>query len=224
MAPKGGVDRTHARSSAPKLAFALLHAGALAASGWFAFGATLPDAVRARLLFAVAALYFLRHLITLFVLLQRKVAYGEAVGLSLFLAALEIGFVVLGGRGQGGAVVPIGGLDALGLVMVIIGSVLNTGSELQRRQWKQDPANRGHCYTGGMFAGSMHINYFGDTVMFAGWALLTANLWTLALPLFMAVSFVGYHIPGLDAYLLERYGDEFRAYAARTAKFVPWLY
>lgn len=43
-------------------------------------------------------------------------------------------------------------------------------------------------------------------------------------PLLMTAGFVWYHIPGLDSYLEKRYGDEFREYAARTKKFVPWVW
>jgi steroid 5-alpha reductase family enzyme len=224
MPTAGGVDRSHLPSREPKLAFAALHAAALAGGGWFAFGGALPDLARARLLFAVAALYFLRHLLTLFVLLKRRVGYGEAAGLSLFLAAMEVGFVMVGGGALRHEVVPFDWLDAVAVGLVLVGSGLNSGSELQRWAWKKDAANQGHCYTKGLFAWAMHVNYFGDTVMFTGWAMLTRSPWALILPAVMAMTFVFFHIPALDAYLADRYGDEFRAYASRTAKFVPFLY
>ena len=56
------------------------------------------------------------------------------------------------------------------------------------------------------------------------WCLLTASVWTLVLPVFMAASFVFHHIPGLDAYLEQRYGDEFVEYAKKTKKFMPFVY
>jgi hypothetical protein len=34
----------------------------------------------------------------------------------------------------------------------------------------------------------------------------------------------GFHLSALDAYLEERYGTEFRNYAARTRKFIPFVY
>ncbi len=40
----------------------------------------------------------------------------------------------------------------------------------------------------------------------------------------MGLSFVYMHIPGLDSYLAERYGDEFKAYAEKTRKFIPFIY
>lgn len=224
MAKTGGVDRSHDRSMGPKVGFAALHAVVLAAAGWLAISGLLPDRARAGLIFAVAALYFLRQLLTLFVLLQRRVGWGEVLGLAVFLGLVELGFVALGGGVLRGGAVPLGWLDGLALALVLIGSALNSGSELQRWAWKRDPAHKGLCYTGGLFRYAMHINYFGDTVLFTGWALLTLSPLAFALPVFMAASFVWFHIPGLDAYLAERYGDDFRSYAARTAKFVPFLY
>ncbi len=54
--------------------------------------------------------------------------------------------------------------------------------------------------------------------------MLTATWWTLGLPAMMTAMFLFYHIPGLDSYLTQRYGDEFTAYASRTKKFIPFVY
>ena len=70
----------------------------------------------------------------------------------------------------------------------------------------------------------MRINYFGDSVLFTGWAILTVSIFALPIPIFVTVSFVVFHIPPLDAYLAERYGYGFKTYADKTAKFVPYLY
>ncbi len=221
---KGGVNRSHAPSIAPKLTFAALHAAIFAICAYLAFGLNWPDPTRAALLFAAAALYFARHLITLFVLLKRRVDYSEAIGLSAFMALFEVGFLLLGTGWLAGTATPIGPLDALAAALILIGSYLNTGSELQRHIWKRDPAHKGQCYTGGLFDHSMHINYFGDSVLFTGWALLTASWFAAPIPLFITASFVFFHIPALDAYLADRYGAAFKTYAAKTAKFVPFIY
>ena len=221
----GGVDRTHESSLGAKILFALTHGGIVVIVLWLAFsGFNWADPVRAKVLAGCAALYWLRHMVTLFVLMQRKVALSEALGLSAFMALFEIGFLLLGAGALSGSATPFGIWDWIALALLLTGSYLNTGSELQRWAWKKRPSSRGHCYTGGLFAHSMHINYFGDTVLFTGWAMLTASLWALPFPLLMAATFIFYHIPPLDAYLAERYGEEFRAYASRTAKFVPFIY
>ena len=220
----GGVDRAHDRSVATKLIFAALHGGIVGLCLWLAFALEWTDPVRAKLLAGCAVLYFLRHLITLFVLLKRKVEMSEALGLSAFMALFEIGFLLLGAGIVRDTAVPFGGMDMLSLGLIAFGSYLNTGSELQRMIWKKRPESKGRCYTGGLFKHSMHINYFGDMVLFTGWALLTTSWLAFAVPLFMTVSFVFFHIPGLDAYLSQRYGSEFDAYAAKTAKLIPFVY
>jgi hypothetical protein len=64
----------------------------------------------------------------------------------------------------------------------VLGSALNTGAERQRYRWKRRPENAGHLYTGGLFAYARHINYFGDQVLFTGWALITGRLWLFLIP------------------------------------------
>ncbi len=70
----------------------------------------------------------------------------------------------------------------------------------------------------------MHINYFGDLVLFTGWALLTARAVLLFIPVVMLWGFVVLNIPALDHYLAERHGETFQMYAARTKKLVPFVY
>ncbi|GAB2186283.1 methyltransferase family protein [Roseibium sp. LAB1] len=237
MAQSGGVSRQHDRSLQQKSVFAALHFMCVLVSVWLLLGGgweqvgrwfgqelTLTDPLRGLLLLACTLLYFARHLLTLFYLLARKVAFSEVFGLGAFIAFFEVGFLALGSGAFRQAAVPFSLLDGAALAMVAGGSFLNSWSELQRKWWKRDPANRGRCYTGGLFASSMHINYFGDTVLFTGWALLTHSLAALAVPAFMAVSFVVFHIPALDAYLSQRYGAQFDAYAVRTRKFIPFIY
>lgn len=233
--PTGGVDRTHGRSLAQRSAFLALHLASVAvcawlvlgdgvatAGGWLGFDWAIATRDRGLLLVGVTALYCGRHAVTLFVLLQRRVSWSEALGLGLFLIPLEVGYCLLG-CGVAGAH-PLGWLDTVAVGLVLVGSYLNTASELQRKRWKAQPENKGRCYTGGLFRHSMHINYFGDVLSFTGWTALTATWWTFPVPLLMTALFVFVHIPGLDAYLARRYGDEFADYAARTKKLVPGIY
>ena len=236
MASSGGVNRAHDPSRTEKTVFAALHLVSvvlclwLLLGGWQSLGSwagwplALSDPLRGALLLGCTLLYFGRHLVTLFVLLTRKVGFSEVIGLAAFIAMFEVVFLLLGAGAFRDSPVPFGSLDAIAIALVLIGSGLNTWSELQRKWWKQDPAHQGRCFTGGLFAWSMHINYFGDTVLFTGWALLTHSLPALAVPAFMAVSFVVFHIPALDTYLARCYGAEFEAYAQRTRKFIPFVY
>ncbi len=224
---KAGVDRRHSPSMGPKAIFWGLHGGLVLICAWLVLGQewiAVPDVTRGLIMVGCAALYWLRHGVTLFYLLQRKLDLAEAFGLLAFMAFFEIGLTVIGSGMLRGAPVPWGVLDTIGVALLVFGSYLNSGSEIGRKWWKKDPANKGHCYTGGLFKYSMHINYFGDVVLFSGWALLSASLFSLGLPAMMAAMFIFMHIPGLDDYLAKRYGAEFEAYAAKTAKLVPWVY
>ncbi|WP_026479447.1 isoprenylcysteine carboxylmethyltransferase family protein [Ahrensia sp. 13_GOM-1096m] len=225
MASSGGVNRTYDRSCSQKLTFAFIHACIVAICLWLAFG-TIEwlDPSRARLLAFCAVLYWLRHCVTLFVLLKRQVEYAEVFGLSLFMPIFEIGFLLLGAGIFATSPTSFGTWDLIGIALVLIGSFVNTGSELQRWRWKKKPSTKGQCYTEGLFGYSMHINYFGDSVLFSGWAILAMSIYAWSIPIFVTAGFVFFHIPALDGYLSERYGAEFDAYARKTAKFIPFIY
>ncbi len=147
---------------------------------------------------ACAFIYWLRHVVTLFYLLARKIEWSEVLGLLVFMGMFEIGLVLLGGGAFRDHTLNLGWLDLVALVTFSLGSYLNSFSEIQRKWWKADPANKGHCYTKGLCRYSMHINYFGDTVLFTGWCIFTHNFWVLGLPLLMGCTFIFYHIPALE--------------------------
>lgn len=237
MAKQSGISRVHNRSTLQKLAFCLLHFLVLIVCVWllhfggwhllgtrFGYEWNLIDPSRGNAVLLCAVLYWVRHVVTLFGLLARKVGWSEVLGLVPFFALFEVGFLLVGAGAFRDIPTPYTWLDALAVAMLFGGSYLNSGSEIQRKLWKSRPANKGHCYTEGLFQYSMHINYFGDVVMFTGWALLTASLWTLSLPLLMVFMFTTIQIPGLDTYLAGRYGHEFREYASRTKKLIPFVY
>lgn len=233
---RAGVDRAYDRSWPQKLTFYFIHTLSLGLCLYLVSGGIetvsalwggawlVVNPLRAWLLFGATALYWARHGLTLFYLLVRKVTWSEALGLAFFMLFIELGLCLLGCGITQASAAPVGPIEVFAVFLLLLGSLLNSLSELQRKWWKAHPENKGHCYTGGLFGLATHINYSGDVVMFSGWALLSATWWTLVLPLAMAAGFVFVHIPGLDAYLSERYGEEFRSYAARTKKLVPFLY
>lgn len=225
MTDSGGVSRKYSKSISQKICFALIHACIVATCIWLAFGSIeWPNPTRARLLALCAIVYWIRHCVTLFVLLKRQVAYSEVFGLSLFIAVFEIGFVLLGAGILDNTSTPIGGLDWAAFALILLGSYLNTGSELQRWRWKKKPKSKGLCYTDGLFGYATHINYFGDSVLFIGWAMLASSLFAWSIPIFVTAGFVFFHIPALDTYLSKRYGAKFDEYATKTAKLVPFVY
>ena len=163
---------------------------------------------------------FLRILFTIFFLLKRRIPWEETFSIPLAFALYYIGFALFGFK----SLSPIGATGYIAIGLFIIGSFLNTGSEITREKWKKRPENKGHLYTTGLFRYSMHINYFGDLVWVSAYAMITANWYAVSIPVFLFCFFAFYNIPKLDAYLTSKYGKEFDQYRAKTKKFIPFLY
>jgi len=115
-------------------------------------------------------------------------------------------------------------LAFVSVCLYMVGSCLNSGSELQRKRWKAKPENKGKCYSEGLFSLARNINYFGDVILFSAWALVSGRWWNAWVPLFMLASFVFYHIPEKEKYLAKRYPNEWPAYSAKTKKLIPFIY
>jgi steroid 5-alpha reductase family enzyme len=218
----------------PRATCTALHGAMVAAAAWIYFGGgaafllslsgqVSPDpgdwARRVVLMgFAVAA--FLRITATFFILLKRRFPWSEFWGVTTALFAYQIVFALLAmGEAQ-----PLDTLDFVAIALFLIGSYLNTGSELQRRKFKQDPKNQGKLFTAGLFRYARHINYFGDFLWVAAWALLTRNPWALLIPVILAMGFIFGFIPPLTTYLRSKYGQEFENWEKRTKAFIPFIY
>lgn len=200
---------------------------------WFLFGggrAALADLfgtswaaatpTRSTLLLLASAIYAARLAFTTFYLVRRTMTWGEILPIGPWLLVIHSTFAFFGGRNPA----PVSWITWLGCAVYLFGSYLNTGSELLRHFWKQRPENKGRIYTAGLFKYSMHINYFGDVVLFSGFALIAGVVWAAIIPLLMATFFITFNIPMLDAYLAQRYAGQFEQYAATTKKFVPFIY
>ena len=164
--------------------------------------------------------YAIRLAITVFVFLKRKMVWIEMLLVTALMSFALFSFFKVGGNSSQ----PLGAIDLIGTLFYLFGSWINTKSEYTRYFWKKNDANRGKIYTGGLFKYSMHINYFGDIVLFIGFALITQNISLLLIPSAMALSFVFFIIPKLDKYLEKKYGDQFLEYAKKTKKLIPSIY
>jgi len=206
-------------STAPRLVMCGIHLVGVALCTWLLLGAG-PPSPRDTVLLAFVWIYFARFLLTTFHLLERAVPWSEAWTVGVWVLALQVLLAFLGSRSTS----PWGPLDIMAVALYVLGSLLNTGSELQRKAWKARPESKGHLYTRGLFGLSMHVNYFGDVVLFTGFALLTRSAWALLVPAVMAAGFVFGHIPRLDRHLREKYPDEFGEWERRSSRLVPFLY
>jgi len=116
------------------------------------------------------------------------------------------------------------GRDILGLLLYFGGSAYSLAYEVSRFRWKARPENKGKLHTVGQAAYCIHPNYFGDLFTYTGWGLAVGTSCTVSLPIAMVPIFVFLIMPNSDAYLAQRYPQEFPAYAAKTATLIPGLH
>lgn len=169
--------------------------------------------------FVFSLIVFFRITFMMFYLLKRKIPWEESFSIPMAFALYFIGFAFF----VYNRTVAIDWIDYLGIIIFIIGSYLNTASELQRHFWKKRSENKGKLYTSGLFKHSMHINFFGDVLWVIGYAIVTRNPYSIIIPILLLCLFVFFNIPVLDKYLAGRY-KEFGSYSAKTKKLIPYIY
>ena len=128
---------------------------------------------------------------------------------------------------------PLPGLrmqDALGVLVLIVAIAGEGVADTQLRRFRADPANSGKVCDAGLWGWSRHPNYFFEWFGWLAYPLLAIDFsgiypWGFAALLgpacmyWLLVYVSG--IPPLEAHMLERRRDEFRAYRARTSAFFP---
>ncbi|WP_167630301.1 DUF1295 domain-containing protein [Listeria valentina] len=156
-----------------------------------------------------------------FIWLPRGISWKEALGNSTAFAIYYIGFPLFAIYHHSSFNMS---MYLIGIALFLIGSFINTTSELLRKPFKDDPANKGKLYTGGLFKYAIHVNYFGDVLWAAGFALVTLNWWAMIIPVFLLLLFKFSYIPNADKYLRGKYGKQFEAYQKNTKKLIPFIW
>ncbi len=203
------------------LAWWLLFGGGLAmAGGWLGRIWRPGDMVRRACLAAALSIYYIRILFTEFVFLKRGVSWSEVLTIIPWLLCIYLLLAGIGGRNPAA----LGVSGAIGVVLFVVGSWVNSYAEYARHLWKQRLENHGRLYTEGLFRYARHPNYFGDLISFSGLCLISGTWVTAVIPALMLAGFVFVNVPVLDSYLHERYGVAFDEYADRTWKLIPFVY
>ena len=178
------------------------------------------DLLRRILITSCLIIYFVRLQVTVWVFQKRKWTWLETITITVLMSFVLYALASVGGNNKQ----VVGVVEVIGILLYLSGSYINTHSEYYRHVWKLKEENRGRLYTERLFSLAMHINYFGDIVLFTGLAMVTHSLSMLVIPLIMGVNFVFNIIPSLDKYLEKKYKDEFRDYSKNTKKFIPLIY
>jgi len=115
----------------------------------------------------------------------------------------------------------LGGLACVGIVAFMLGSYLETASEVQRAAFKAKPSNAGKPCTTGLWRHAAHINYLGYAMWRTAIGMVSAPPWSLGYGVAMLLDFRLRAVPLLRQHMHAKYGRAWDDYAARTAIFVP---
>ena len=125
---------------------------------------------------------------------------------------------------------PLGLIGQLGIVMWVVGFLIEVIADSQKRVFKKNPANEGRFIRSGLWAWSQHPNYFGEILLWTGIAVMAIPVlegWqyvTLLSPVFVTLLLTKLSgIPLLRAKAQERWGedDEYQSYRANTSTMIP---
>lgn len=116
-------------------------------------------------------------------------------------------------------------LDAIGVVVWMIGFLLEVLGDLQLMSFKQNPKNKGKLFTKGLWRFTRHPNYFGESVLWWGYyiiALASGSWWTIFSPILM--TYLLLRVSGVA--MLERtmkMKPGYEEYIRKTNAFLPWF-
>lgn len=114
--------------------------------------------------------------------------------------------------------------DGLGLLVWLVGFLIEMTADAQLRTFKADKKNKGKLLQTGLWRYSRHPNYFGEALLWWGIYLMSVSSgggWTVIGPI--TITFLVRFVSGVP--LLEnKYAGraDFEAYRKMTSVFMPW--
>jgi protein-S-isoprenylcysteine O-methyltransferase Ste14 len=156
---------------------------------------------------------------------SRTATYSRLV-LSIHFVAFGVMYMGIGGAVFSGRVPAwFPGQRLAGTAIIAVGAWLMCWSLVYFRSWRfRAKVDAGHeLATGGPYALVRHPIYAGMNLLALGTAVWIP---TLLVWLAVALMFLGSDLRGRaeERVLTEAFGDEYRAYCARTRRFVPGVY
>lgn len=121
---------------------------------------------------------------------------------------------------------PLGIVEYVGLALFAIGFFFEAVGDQQNFNFKKNPANKGKVMQYGLWKYTRHPNYFGESLIWWGIALVACNAQYgyLAFISPIIITLLLLFVSGIP--MLEKKYDnnpEYQAYKKRTSAFVPWF-
>lgn len=117
-------------------------------------------------------------------------------------------------------------LDPFALMFWVTGFTFETGGDYQLVKFKANPANKGRVLRSGFWKYTRHPNYFGDAMVWWGFALfgVAAGAWWSVLSAVL-MNFLLLKVSGvlLLERSLTRTKPEYEEYTRQTPAFFPWF-
>lgn len=120
----------------------------------------------------------------------------------------------------------LGWLDAVGVAVWLVGFVFEAGGDWQLSRFLADPANSGVVMDRGLWRYTRHPNYFGDTTVWAGFAIIciaSGAWWGVYGAVIMGVMIVRVSGVALTDKVMagESKREGYDEYLRRTNAFIP---
>jgi len=115
--------------------------------------------------------------------------------------------------------------DAVGVVLFVLGLVMESVADAELRRFREDPANRSRVFDRGLFRYSRHPNYFGDALVWWGIGALGVSAgapWSLIGPFLMTVLLMWVSGVALTERTIEERRPAYSVYKETTSAFFPW--
>lgn len=118
-------------------------------------------------------------------------------------------------------------LDVSGLIIWLVGFVIETLADRQLKEFLADTANKGRIMNRKLWKYSRHPNYFGESLMW--WGIFISVLstpwgvWTIVSPLLITYTLL--NLTGVSLMEETQFSGnaEYQQYIRQTSSFIPWF-
>lgn len=120
----------------------------------------------------------------------------------------------------------LGILDFAGVAIWLTGLIFEAGGDCQLARFKADPANKGKVLNTGLWRYTRHPNYFGDSAVWTGYALICLAAGSY-IPVLGSLLMIALIIKVSGVALLEKSLKSnkpgYKEYIENTSAFIPWF-